>query len=159
MLFTAACNTTGNNATQSREQTPTQATIANAQWLLGKWKQQTPQGTLTERWLKINDTCFTGTGAFIKGVDTLFKESIVLRQSGNELLYIPTVGNQNGGKAVTFQLTSISADKFVFENPAHDFPQKISYTLISHDSLLAQVTGTENGKQRAEDFPMQRVEQ
>lgn len=40
--------------------------------------------------------------------------------------------------------------------PAHDFPQRISYTLIHKDSLLAEISGTRNGIAQRKLFPMKR---
>ena len=44
----------------------------------------------------------------------------------------------------------------VFENPKHDFPQRIRYRLKG-DTLHARIEGTINGKERAIDFPYQRA--
>jgi hypothetical protein len=45
----------------------------------------------------------------------------------------------------------------IFENPAHDFPQFISYTKITTDSLVAEISGTKNGQARKQRFPMKRI--
>lgn len=50
------------------------------------------------------------------------------------------------------------AEWLVFENPMHDFPQIISYTKITCDSLVAQISGEKNGQERKQAFPMKRVE-
>jgi hypothetical protein len=50
-----------------------------------------------------------------------------------------------------------SDSEAVFENPQHDFPRRIVYRLQAAGSLMARIEGTENGKDRAVDFPMQRV--
>lgn len=39
------------------------------------------------------------------------------------------------------------------ENPQHDFPQKISYTLKGDGSLVAAIEGTKGGKARRVEFP------
>jgi hypothetical protein len=46
-----------------------------------------------------------------------------------------------------------------FENPAHDFPQRVIYRRAgsSSDSLVARVEGTRNGTVRGMDFPYARV--
>jgi hypothetical protein len=46
----------------------------------------------------------------------------------------------------------------VFENPAHDFPQRIIYRRLSPDSLVARIEGPgPNNTTRGIDFPMRRV--
>ena len=48
-------------------------------------------------------------------------------------------------------------DTIVFENPQHDFPQIISYTKINADSLVAEISGSKNGQELKQTFPMKRV--
>ena len=84
-------------------------------------------------------------------------ESMKLRQAGKDLFYIPTVNGQNGGQPTTFTLTSTSPEDLVFENPAHNFPQKITYRHITPDSLFAAISGHMGGQTHTENFPMGRV--
>jgi hypothetical protein len=44
----------------------------------------------------------------------------------------------------------------VFENPTHDFPQRVIYRREG-DSLLGRIEGMTNGQQKAVDFPLKRV--
>lgn len=130
--------------------------IKNASWLIGTWKHQSPRGSSTEIWHKLNDSTYTAKSYVLRGTDTLSTESIRLEQHGGNLYYIPTVKNQNAGKAVTFKLTTPATGQLVFENPEHDFPQKITYTPIKPDSLLAEISGSYKGKERAIKFPMKK---
>jgi hypothetical protein len=43
-----------------------------------------------------------------------------------------------------------------FENPAHDFPQRVIYKLTAPDKLGARIEGMRNGNLRGVDFPMTR---
>lgn len=131
--------------------------LEKAKWILGKWENVTPQGTLTETWERKNDSTFTGISYFMKDKDTIFSERISLEQTDDQLSYIPTVSEQNSGKPVTFVMISISDKQFIFENPKHDFPQKITYNLIKKDSIIAEISGTENGKNKSETFPLKKV--
>jgi hypothetical protein len=45
----------------------------------------------------------------------------------------------------------------VFENPQHDFPQKVGYQRGGPGSLLAWVEGTEKGQTRKIEFPYKRI--
>lgn len=93
----------------------------------------------------------------ITATDSIPLESIVLKKEGDDIFYIPTVKGQNNDQPVKFKLTSSSANQLVFENPAHDFPQKISYTLETEGSLMAEISGIVNGQQRARKFPMKKL--
>lgn len=131
--------------------------IDRADWLLGTWSGGRPGRELLETWVKQDDSTFLGRGSMIKGKDTVLQESVSLQQREGRLYYVPTVTNQNSGKAVRFTLTAISDRQLVFENPAHDFPQKITYTQITPDSLLAEISGTVQGEVKKRQFPMKRV--
>lgn len=131
--------------------------LKKADWLIGEWKNQTQKGLSVESWKKLNDSTFLGKSYVLRGTDTVSAEHIRLEAHHGNLYYIPTVKNQNEGKPVTFTMTTSSADHFVFENPEHDFPQKITYNRISKDSLVAEISGTYKGKQRAIKFPMGRI--
>lgn len=125
-----------------------------AGWLIGTWQNKSPEGLLVEKWQKQNDSTYTGKSYFLAGKDTAFAENIVLQQRSGKLYYIPTVKNQNGGKPVKFTQTGSG---LVFTNPAHDYPQKITYKQVKPDSLVAEISGMSKGKFKSEKFPMGRV--
>jgi Domain of unknown function (DUF6265) len=131
--------------------------LSDAKWLLGVWEQKTPKRVIYETWKRDNDTCYSGKSYSLKEKDTIVLESVRLLQKSGTLYYIPTVTNQNSGMPVAFKLVFSSPGQLVFENPTHDFPQKITYTIISSDSLLAEISGMLNDKQQSRKFPMKRV--
>jgi len=131
--------------------------ITKAEWLIGTWENKTQRGSIYETWSKTNDNEYSGMSYIIKEKDTVVFENIRLVQEQDGLFYIPTVKNQNYGLPVRFTAKTISESQLVFENPKHDFPQIISYTKISADSLVAEISGTKNGQERKQTFPMKRV--
>lgn len=131
--------------------------IKQARWLIGHWENRSNERIDFENWTRLNDSTYQGHSESFNGSETISSEQISLQQRGGKLYYIPTVKNQNGGKPVRFALTSSSKNQLVFENPEHDFPQKITYTQITKDSLVAKISGTRKGKQKAIQFPMKRV--
>jgi hypothetical protein len=129
------------------------------QWLAGKWHHKTVIGTMYEHWRIVNDSTMAGTSGLMKKKDTSVWETITIEQHGNELFYIPTVKDQNDGKPVPFKLVEATGGTFIFSNPQHDFPDKITYTQKSPTSLLAKISGKKkNGKLREEEFPFEKVE-
>ena len=122
-------------------------------WLIGDWEQKLPDGTLKETWSKQNDSTYSGNSYFITK-DTVHFESIQLVQKAEELTYIATVVGQNNDEPVAFKLTSDTNNTFTFENPAHDYPQKISYKKVSDTSLIASISGKQQGKVSSESYPM-----
>lgn len=121
------------------------AAIENMKWLIGTWENRTSRGSTYETWIQINESEFFGKSYAIKGKDTIVFETVKLIQKEDALLYVPTVQNQNDGKPVVFICTYISASKLIVEAPNHDYPQKISYTRIGKDQLVAEISGAKDG--------------
>jgi len=130
--------------------------IKEMTWLEGTWQNQTNDGLFTEQWTKVNDSVFTAVSALTKDKDTLFYETVVLDQKGDSLHYIVTTPKQNDAKPVSFTLKSFTANSYIFENNKHDFPQRITYTKVTNDSLMSEISGNQNGKPAVEQFPMKR---
>jgi hypothetical protein len=135
---------------------PDYSTIQQLNWLEGTWRNESKEGLGIETWSKQNDSVFSGKSFFIIGKDTVSSETISLEQRGKEVLYIPVAKGQNDGKPVTFPLTKSDKDQWIFENPEHDFPTKISYTRIGQDSLLAEISGIIEGKASSQKIAMGR---
>lgn len=145
-LLSASC------VTESRK--PEKAGLNKLDWFIGSWTGVTSESIFTETWQKVNDTLFTGQSYFIKGSDTLSSETISLQQHDTSVFYVPLVEGQNDNKPIHFRLTFSDSVNAIFENPEHDFPQKIVYQLKENDSLIATISGNNNGKIRSIRFPM-----
>jgi hypothetical protein len=130
--------------------------IEKARWLAGTWEQQTARGSVFESWQRDGDRALAGQSYRLRAGDTVFLESIRLVQEGDRLLYIPTVSDQNDSRPIRFTSKKITGTELVFENPAHDFPQEITYRRVHSDSLVAEIAGVQNGKARREVFAMKR---
>ncbi|MFP8894067.1 DUF6265 family protein [Chryseobacterium sp. EZn1] len=131
--------------------------IQKVEWLIGTWENKTQKGSIYETWTKSGQNEFSGKSYSVKDKDTIVFENIRLLQEKNGLYYIPTVKNQNDGLPVRFVAKAISENQLVFENPQHDFPQIIAYTKITSDSLITEISGTKNGQNRRQTFPMKKV--
>jgi hypothetical protein len=128
-----------------------------ADWLIGTWKNKTYKGNIYETWSRNGEYELSGKSYILKEQDTVVFETIRLVQEQGGFFYIPIVQDQNNGAPVRFTATTVSETRLVFENPQHDFPQIISYTRVGSDSLIAEISGTRNGKVRKQRFPMERV--
>ena len=129
--------------------------IEKMNWLVGRWENKSLDGLLTETWTKENDSTLSGKTYFIKNEkDTIHAESIVLKQLKEELIYSPTVKGQNNDEPVDFRLTSDAENSFTFENMKHDYPKKITYKKVNDKSLVATISGSQQGKPSSESYPM-----
>ena len=59
-----------------------------------------------------------------------------------------------GGAVTPFRAKEITPSSVIFENPEHDFPQRMIYLSKPDGSLLGRIEGTNKGKQQAYDYPM-----
>ncbi len=132
--------------------------IKAVHWLLGKWENKTNDGTLSEIWEKVNDSTFKGQSYFIKDKDTLHFETILLQQNGENLTYKTIIKGQNNDEAVSFLLNTEIENQWFFENPKHDYPQKISYTPTNKNSMVAKISGIQQGKPSSEQYTMTKIE-
>lgn len=130
--------------------------IVVADWLLGKWENNSADGNLSETWKKINDSIYNGESYFIKGKDTLHFENIKLEQKGEDLTYKTSIKGQNNDKPIALKLIKSEVKQLVFENPKHDFPQKIVYSQITKESLVIQISGIQQGKPSSERYSMKK---
>ncbi|HLT72019.1 MAG TPA: DUF6265 family protein [Cyclobacteriaceae bacterium] len=125
--------------------------------LEGTWKMETRKGPLFEQWQKFDESTLRGLSYRISGNDTILLERLELVSRPDGVFYIPAVVNQNDGEAVSFKLVASENNRFVFENKAHDFPQRIIYSLVTADSIAARIEGISGGKEASSDFYYRRV--
>lgn len=150
-----------NNDTATAEQpvaTAPEAAINKLHWLAGWWQQTMSGGILFEQWQITANGSMKGKGGFIKDRDTMIIENLMLEAHGDTVMYIPTVTDQNNGMPIPFVMTVAAGDSFVFENPAHDFPNRITYHRTSATSLVAAIYGNKDGKMKSETFEMKKVD-
>jgi len=109
--------------------------------LVGTWSMRTPQSVIIEQWQRVNDTTLQGHTWRIVGQDSSLQETMQLVRTGNDIYYIPVIRDQNNGQPVPFKLRVLKLVGFIAENPAHDFPKKITYRFKDEDHLDARVEG------------------
>lgn len=130
--------------------------LANAEWLLGRWENNSAQGNLSEIWSRVNDSVFSGAAYFVIQNDTVFNEAIVLAKHNGKLVYRVTVPTQYQSNPVVFTSTRVDRDHLEFANPTHDYPNKIEYRFVKPDSLIAKISGIKDGKPAFEIFLMRK---
>lgn len=97
-----------------------------------------------------------GVGRLIRDGRTVEQEFLSLHVDGqNQVIYTATPSQQ---KETAFVATRIADGTATFENPAHDFPQRITYSRSNDSGMSVRIEGTRNGAQRAIDFQFERVD-
>lgn len=152
-IITSSCNKydANGNSIKSYDE------LQKAKWLLGEWEKSDSLGILKETWISKDDSTFVGQSYYFQNKkDTFHDEQIELVQDGEHLIYKTTVKGENNDAPIPFQMTKDEDSLLVFENPKHDYPQKIQYKLLKDGSLIATVSGKQNGKNSSQNYPMTR---
>jgi len=123
-------------------------------FLAGCWRGGDKVQFLEEQWTKPAGHSMLGVGRTIKDGKTEFYEFLQIRERSDGIFYI---AEPNGEKAVSFKLVKVNDSQAIFENPQHDFPQRIIYQRAIDGSLQASLEGTESGKPKRVEFSMKRV--
>ncbi len=131
-------------------------TIGELDWLRGCWTSTTPgERQTTEHWMKPVGDTILGISQTVSGDKTLESEFMRISQEANGEIYF--IAKPSGQSEARFKLIKSSEHEVVFENPTHDFPQRVIYRLGEDGSLLGRIEGNENGKTKAADFPLRRI--
>lgn len=128
-----------------------------AQVLTGAWAMNTSRGQILETWDAGGANILNCKSYRITAQDTVLLESIQLIKTGSEVHYVSTVSGQNNGQPIKFTLTSSANNRYVFENPNHDFPKRIVYDILGKDIIHAWIDGGEQAKMKRSDFYYHRI--
>ena len=88
----------------------------------------------------------------LNGKDSSVFERTTITKEGADLYFTAVATNQNNGASVRFKLANTIGKYYIFENPQHDFPQRVIYEFVTTDSIHARIEGKQNGKASSEDF-------
>jgi hypothetical protein len=121
-------------------QTSTVENFQKLDWLRGDWVRtnQKPGRSGFETWKSTGPTTMIGRGVTLKGSDTTFIEKIRIESRDGKIFYVADVPENRS--EVWFEFTELTETGFVCENPKHDFPKKISYS-VNGVNLKATISG------------------
>jgi hypothetical protein len=132
------------------------ALVPKLAWLAGCWKRTTQRRVVEERWIVPKPGLMLGLGRTTNAAgDTLIEyEQTRIQQRGDTLVY---TASPSGQRTDSFRSITLTDSMVVFENKAHDFPQRVGYALKADGSLAAWIEGMRNGQVKHVDFPYARV--
>jgi hypothetical protein len=135
------------------------ASLATLGWLAGSWEYRQSNQLREMHWTKPAGGTLLGLSRRIVNGQTIEHQFIQLRESGGTLeCTIQSAGPVDGQPEIPFTLVAHNETTVIFENPQHEFPQRIVYQQQPDGSLLACFKGISNGKNRHLDWPFQRVQ-
>lgn len=129
-------------------------TVDALRWLSGCWEARSGNATVEEYWSHPRGGSLIGVSRTLRGDSTLTHELMLVRTGNGRLTFEALPKGQSW---TLFVMVSLSDSSVTFENPAHDFPQRIRYRRPVADSLLAHIEGTVNGRERVIAFPYARI--
>lgn len=104
-------------------------------WLAGHWRAETGGRVSEEVWMMPEGGLMTGMGRTLRDGRAVSFEFLYIT-TGEDAAYFA----QPGGRApVRFGLVAQDGERAVFENPDHDFPQRIEYARDG-DTLTATIS-------------------
>lgn len=125
-------------------------------WLAGCWEGTLGSGaSYEEAWLAPRGGTVIGMARMTRAGRTLSFE--FMRIGPNEHGDLVYSAQPSGRPATDFPAIDISVNAATFENPEHDFPQRIRYRFTPPDELLARIEGQRDGQAGGIDFPLRRV--
>ena len=128
--------------------------VERLEWISGCWASDDGKERIEENWMKPAGQTLMGMSRTVAGGKTVFTEYIQIREVNGQLAYVVSLGL--AAKPVIFKLIKSSESEATFENPEHDFPQRIIYRRESADALFARIEGQEKGVNKAIDFHYKR---
>jgi hypothetical protein len=129
------------------------AAIDQMTWLQGCWIQTRPNGVIEERWMGPGGGVMLGMGRTLRDGKLRDYEYTRIVEADGSLVYM---AEPSGQEKATFPLKSLTPDMAVFEDPTHDFPQRVIYRRLGADQIVGRIEGQIGGQARSVDFPYKR---
>jgi len=135
-----------------------QNALERLDWLQGEWERTTSRGAIAiERWRPTAGIGLVGESVMLPpgGGSEVVTEALLLVPMGDGVFYVARP--RENPYPVAFRLVSADGDTTVFENPTHDYPQRIVYRRTGPDTMTVWIEGPDpEGNNRRIDFDFRR---
>jgi hypothetical protein len=128
--------------------------IEDLGWMAGHWLGTSEGVEFEEVWLAPAGRLMLGMHREVAASKPTWFEFIRIEERADGIFYVAMPG---GNPPTDFKMKSVTATRVEFENPKHDFPQRIVYRLDG-SQLCAEVSGPGKSGQRSEQWCWQRRE-
>mgnify|MGYP001496023805 CR=1 FL=1 len=132
--------------------TPAEAEIDDMAWLAGAWtgtRGASGATSIEERWSPpLGGAMLAVSRTVSRGKMVAFEFLRIVERDGG-LVY---KAQPNGTPPTEFVLTELDKKRAVFENPRHDFPQRIVYELSAKGRLTASIGFANGGRPQRFEF-------
>jgi hypothetical protein len=128
--------------------------FARMGWLQGSWTGVTDGMKLEEHWTSADGDGLVGMHKDVKDGKMVSFEFFRIEPQADGVYYMTS---PHGQPATPFKLVRQEERRLVFENPEHDFPQRILYWSDRPGTLSARIEGTLHGKEESEEWHWKRA--
>jgi hypothetical protein len=128
--------------------------LAELAWMAGHWAGESDGIHMEEYWLAPRGGLMLGLHRDVTTKGGAFFEYLRIEQDEHETVYH---ASPQGRRSTPFQLIESEGTRAVFENKAHDFPQRILYRLDEDGRLHARIEGEEKGVAKSMDWVYHKV--
>ena len=127
--------------------------ISALSFLAGHWQEKTDREDTQETWLGPQGDLMVAANLSSRGGRVGFENLRIIKRDG-KLIYLASPGGRN--PPTEFPLKESGANRAVFENPNHDFPQRIIYKREG-DVLIARIEGVIGENEKSKEWRFKRV--
>ena len=122
--------------------------VADLDWLTGAWGGEKDGVYAEEHWMAPLGGTLVGMHRDVRGGRAISFEFLRIEERQGKAVYL---ASPRGAAATPFTAVEQSPRRIVFENRAHDFPQRIIYWRDG-DALHARVEGMVKGAMESEEW-------
>lgn len=145
----------GASAARAQTQRPTgSGDAAPLEWLAGCWEGSVGTRVIEEHWLAPRGGVLLGLSRTTRDGSVVEHEFMHIYPRDGALVLAAT---PSGQAPTEFAGRAPGNAEVLFENAAHDFPQRIRYRRVGQDSLVAEIEGGAGDALRRMRFPYVRV--
>ncbi len=105
-------------------------------WLVGDWRTEGSGEWTSEHWEPMQSDTMQGSGRTGKGDQIVSTDTMRITLRKGAAIYI---ASPNGAPPTEFREASRGSQEIVFENPAHDYPQRVHYWRDG-EALMAEIS-------------------
>jgi len=129
--------------------------ITDLGWLAGNWIREDADSVSEHVWLAPRGQVIVGLQRDTRGGITRHTEFVEIRQGPDGIVFhVYPVGQA----PTDFFLVWADERRMLFENPDHDFPQRILYWIENGSTLVARIEGRVEGRIRASEWRWRRAD-
>jgi len=118
-------------------------------WLAGHWIGTSEGAQVEEHWTTPVGGTMLGNARTVQDGKTVFFEYLRIEAKDEAIVYLASPMGRD--PPTPFTLVEQTQDRLVFENPAHDFPQRIVYAREG-EQLRARIEGVQAGRATSSEW-------